>query len=199
MQNYWRLHTSKLVVARRLYYVRRLSVSWAVLKFSDLCRSINEPSIASIRKCTMNNERHSRATPPPCIHQHANVVSCFAVFRSLLSRRHSYYCTKMTPTFSRAVLKANGSASEVVSVSEDAPMLEEHARSHEEGEQCPLCSDRTLKLTEHLIQVSRRLTLNLAESLRMQRVSTCRSTKSPNRPSSDCWPCIVPNRQSSSG
>ncbi|KJH42559.1 homeobox domain protein, partial [Dictyocaulus viviparus] len=31
-------------------------------------------------------------------------------------------------------------------------MLEEHARSHEEGEQCPLCSDRTLKLTEHLIQ-----------------------------------------------
>ncbi|PIO52400.1 hypothetical protein TELCIR_26294, partial [Teladorsagia circumcincta] len=37
-------------------------------------------------------------------------------------------------------------------VYEDAPMLEEHARSHEEGEQCPLCSDRTLKLTEHLIQ-----------------------------------------------
>ncbi|XGW19839.1 hypothetical protein V3C99_003570 [Haemonchus contortus] len=34
----------------------------------------------------------------------------------------------------------------------DASMLEEHARSHEEGEQCPLCSDRTLKLTEHLIQ-----------------------------------------------
>ncbi|KAK6727077.1 hypothetical protein RB195_005025 [Necator americanus] len=34
----------------------------------------------------------------------------------------------------------------------DAQMLEEHARSHEEGEQCPLCSDRTQKLTEHLIQ-----------------------------------------------
>ncbi|KAK6057570.1 zinc finger, C2H2 type [Cooperia oncophora] len=34
----------------------------------------------------------------------------------------------------------------------DASMLEEHARTHEEGEQCPLCSDRTLKLTEHLIQ-----------------------------------------------
>uniref|UniRef100_A0A1I7XED0 C2H2-type domain-containing protein n=1 Tax=Heterorhabditis bacteriophora TaxID=37862 RepID=A0A1I7XED0_HETBA len=35
----------------------------------------------------------------------------------------------------------------------EATTLEEHARSHEEGEQCPLCTDRTLKLTEHLIQV----------------------------------------------
>ncbi|CAI4228512.1 unnamed protein product [Auanema sp. JU1783] len=65
----------------------------------------------------------------------------------------------------------------------EASTLEEHAKTHEEGELCPLCNERTSILTDHLIQEHK-----IAESA-VDKLLQVHQTDSANSPSAFTYRC----------